>query len=190
MKLTQSLILAGVGQAVAAGVLMASSPVSAIQLYNFSYSGTGINATGTLTLGDPGTEPGSFLITGITGERNGVAISSLLDPGTFPVGTNPRTGNPLTPNDNLFFPEQDIKLTFAGFSFQTVDGNNYNAYYSSTASSYKECNTPTCAAEDPQVTFTSTAVPEPASVLGLLAFGALGATVTRKKKLAAQKAEV
>jgi Lectin C-type domain/PEP-CTERM motif len=32
-------------------------------------------------------------------------------------------------------------------------------------------------------------IPEPASVLGLLAFGALGATVTRKKKLAAQKAE-
>ncbi len=183
MKLTQSLILAGVGQAVAAGVLMASSPVSAIQLYNFSYSGTGINATGTLTLGDPGTEPGSFLITGITGERNGIAISSLLPVGSYPTEPN-------TPNDNLFFPEQDIKLTFAGFSFQTVDGNNYNAYYSSTASSYKECNTPTCAAQDPQVTFTSTAVPEPASVLGLLAFGALGATVTRKKKLAAQKAEV
>jgi PEP-CTERM motif len=39
------------------------------------------------------------------------------------------------------------------------------------------------------VKLEATAVPEPASVLGLLAFGALGATVTRKKKLAAQKAE-
>ena len=36
---------------------------------------------------------------------------------------------------------------------------------------------------------TVSQVPEPASVLGLLAFGALGATVTRKKKLATQKAE-
>ncbi|WP_226585243.1 PEP-CTERM sorting domain-containing protein [Microseira wollei] len=33
------------------------------------------------------------------------------------------------------------------------------------------------------------ATPEPASVLGLLAFGALGATLKRHKKLAAQKAE-
>ena len=187
MKLTQSLILAGVGQAVAAGVLMASSPVSAIQLYNFSYSGTGINATGTLTLGDPGTEPGSFLITGITGERNGVAISSLLDPGTFPVGTNPRTGNPLTPNDNLFFPNQDIQLTFAGLSFQTADGNKYNPFYDADLSSYRECSL-NCE-EISDVTFTTTAVPEPASVLGLVAFGALGATLKGKKKLAAQKVE-
>ncbi|GET41409.1 PEP-CTERM sorting domain-containing protein [Microseira wollei] len=36
---------------------------------------------------------------------------------------------------------------------------------------------------------TVTQVPEPASVLGLLAFGALGATLKGKKKLAAQKAE-
>ncbi|MFB2978470.1 PEP-CTERM sorting domain-containing protein [Microseira sp. BLCC-F43] len=183
MKLKQSLLLAGVSQAVAAGMLMASSPVSAAQLYNFSYSGTGINATGTLTLGDPGTDPGSFLITGMTGERNGVAISSLLPVGSYPTGPD------TVPNDNLFFPNQDIKLTFAGLSFQTVDGNKYNPYYDSAVSSYRECNTPTCAAEDPKLTFSSTAVPEPASVLGLLAFGALGATLKGKKKLAAQKAE-
>lgn len=39
------------------------------------------------------------------------------------------------------------------------------------------------------VRLEATAVPEPASVLGLAAFGALGATLKRKKKLAAQKAE-
>ncbi len=181
MKLTQSLILAGVGQAVAAAVLMASSPVSAAQLYNFSYSGTGINATGTLTLGDPGTDPGSFLIAGITGERNGVAISSLLPVGSYPTGPD------LTPNDNLFFPNQDIQLTFAGLSFQTADGNKYNPFYDADLSSYRECSLNCDEISD--VTFTSTAVPEPASVLGLVAFGALGATLKGKKKLAAQKVE-
>ncbi|GET41407.1 PEP-CTERM sorting domain-containing protein [Microseira wollei] len=189
MKLKQSLLLAGVSQAVAAGMVMASSPASAAQLYNFSYSGTGIDATGTLTLGAPGTDPGSFLITGITGERNGVAITSLLPVGSYPVGSDPVTGDPAVPNDNLFFPNQDIKLSFAGFSFQTVDGNKYNPYYDAEVKSYRECSTTGCAVEDPKVTFTSTAVPEPASVLGLVAFGALGATLTRKKKLVVQKAE-
>ena len=162
MKLTQSLILAGVGQAVAAAVLMASSPVSAAQLYNFSYSG-------------------SFLIAGITGERNGVAISSLLPVGSYPTGPD------LTPNDNLFFPNQDIQLTFAGLSFQTADGNKYNPFYDADLSSYRECSLNCDEISD--VTFTSTAVPEPASVLGLVAFGALGATLKGKKKLAAQKVE-
>jgi hypothetical protein len=39
------------------------------------------------------------------------------------------------------------------------------------------------------VRLEATAVPEPASILGLVAFGALGATLKGKKKLAAQKAE-
>lgn len=182
MKLKQCLLVAGVSQAAAAGMLMASLPASARQ-FNFSYSGSDINAFGRLTLGAPGTESGAFEITGITGERNGVAISSLLPPGTFPVGTSP-DGITLVPSDNLFFPDQAINLGYAGFSFQTADNQKYNVYYDSTVSSYKECNVPTCAVSDPNLTFTSTAVPEPTSILGLLAFGALGTGLVLKKKQA------
>lgn len=159
------------------GMLIASTPASAAQLYNFSYSGTDINAEGTFTTDGPGKEPGSFLITGITGQRNGVAITQLLPPGTYPVGPD------VTPNDNLFFPNQDIKLTFPGFSFQTADNKQYNAYYDTDKSSYLECSTPRCD-NDPQITFTATPVPEPASVLGLLAFSVLGANSVLKKKKA------
>ena len=106
----------------------------------------------------------------------------------LPVGSYPVGGPDTVANDNLFFPNQDIKLTFAGFSFQTVDGNKYNPFYDEDLSSYGECSL-NCE-EIRTVTFTSTAVPEPASVLGLVAFGALGTTLTRKKKLASsQKAE-
>src|SRR6476660_6643770 len=51
-------------------------------LWNWSYSGAGISASGTITTGDTATAAGRFLITGITGSRNGVAIVGLQPTGT------------------------------------------------------------------------------------------------------------
>lgn len=47
-------------------------------LFDFSYSGDGVTADGVLTA--TVTSPGAYLITGITGERNGAPIT-FFEPG-------------------------------------------------------------------------------------------------------------
>jgi hypothetical protein len=69
--------------------------------FDFSYTGTGINASGVIATDATGT-----LITGITGQRNGVSITSVAAPNT------------LAGNDNVFNPTGNPAfLTFNGVSF-------------------------------------------------------------------------
>lgn len=91
-------------------------------LWNWSYSGAGISASGTFTTGETATAAGRFLITGITGSRNGVAIVGLQ-----PTGT-PIPGNAPYVVDNEVGADEP-QLSGAGFGFALADGTFANPFF-------------------------------------------------------------
>jgi hypothetical protein len=107
-------------------------PVQASLLWDWTYKGAGIVASGTFTTDDAPDSGGYYHITGITGSRNGVAIISLEPTGkAIP-------GNAGFPVDNLISPGG--RLTSHGAGFATADGNYANPFYAdfSTAPRFLE----------------------------------------------------
>ena len=166
-----------------------ATPVAAhaSKLWNWSYSGTGIDASGTFTTNDTPNAQGFYQITGITGTRNGGAIIELQ-----PTGT-PIPGNEPYAVDNLVS-AGPVQLTAHGFGFSTAAGTYANPFYADFLAppGYLEFfSAPPFAPGKPgpedselPVTFTAslaTETPEPASAL-LLVVGMAGlAAVTRKR---------
>jgi hypothetical protein len=96
-------------------------PGQASLLWNWTYTGAGIAASGTFTTDDAPESRGYYHITGITGSRNGVAIISLEPAGkAIP-------GNAGFPVDNLI--TAGGLLTSHGFGFAIADGNYVNPFY-------------------------------------------------------------
>jgi hypothetical protein len=97
-----------------------SFPAQAIQ-WSWTYTGTGIAASGAFTTDDAPDSGGYYHITGITGSRNGVAIIRLEPAGkAIP-------GNAGFPVDNLITAAG--LLTSHGLGFATADGNYSNPFY-------------------------------------------------------------
>lgn len=127
----------------------------------FSYTGAGITASGTFTTA------GSALvaedITSISGFRNGVAITGLV-----PVGADP----------DFFYDNQftiaSPNFTDGGMLFSLAGGGpNTNIYFFETG--YFEVYIDGLGAVDTPITWSVTAVPEPATVLSMMAgLGLLG----------------
>ncbi len=135
--------------------------------WNWSYSSSDslIDAAGAFTTTDTTDALGYYTITGITGTRNGINISSLV-PTTQTVG-----GSYNQPIDNLISVNQP-QLTFNGFGYKLendITDTIYNPYFSTnTGSVYREYNSPNNGAVDsfpgsaipPQIFFNATPVPE------------------------------
>lgn len=147
--------------AVAAAGALATSASAAI--YVFSYSGAGISASGTITtsggaLGNPypcatcATAPG-YLVTAITGTRNGNPITGLLGLGA------------LYGNDNHIYPGGpyldwgDLGFSSAGVNYNIFQGNfdGHPGYFE--ANSHESC----CYTHPIQFTLSAAGVPEPAT---------------------------
>src|SRR5438309_1619096 len=95
---------------------LGGSAVAASTLWKWNYSGAGITAAGTFTATDtPDTNDG-FLITAITGTRNGITVTGLQPTGTAIPGNEPFAV------DNLIFLGPGPQLTKNGFGFSTADG--------------------------------------------------------------------
>ncbi len=92
-------------------------------LWNWSYSAAGISAGGTFTAADTADASGGFLITAITGLRNGIAITGLQPAGTAIPGNEPFAV------DDLVFLRPGSQLTVDGFGYSTADGNFANAFF-------------------------------------------------------------
>jgi PEP-CTERM motif len=191
IALSAATVLMGMAVALETG-----NPAQAID-FNFSWKGdAGYSALGTFSY-DETTAPLiiSEMGAGPTEYLDSLSVS-FFDPSNILLGTyNTVTGGV---SDSPFFAfnfDTSTKSLFGNFDVgggQLIDGENF---LKGTIGSKLELRETVNQGTDEKVVdqnsgdITVTQVPEPASVLGLLAFGALGATVKGKKKLAAQKAE-
>ncbi len=75
----------------AAGTALAlqATPAQADLLWSWSYSGSGVSASGQLWTGDSANGHGEYLITNITGQRNGDPITGLWPAGSAIPGNEP-----------------------------------------------------------------------------------------------------
>jgi hypothetical protein len=137
---------------------------------------------------------GFYLITEITGTRNGETITGL-----HPAWT-PIPGNEPFPVDNLISLNLP-QLTIDGFGYSTSEGNFVNPFFASFLQppGYLEVfsappfvpGSGNLGTEDSElpISFSATpiTVPEPTSTLGFIALGTLGAVSTLKRKLRTAK---
>ena len=119
MRQSQTLLATGL----LIGIAAFAAPVHAAILWSWNYSGAGITASGTFTTLDSPDAQGGYLITAITGTRNGQTITALQPTGTWIPGNEPYEV------DNLVFADPGPQLTKAGFGFALADGTYSNPFY-------------------------------------------------------------
>ena len=172
--------------ACAALALLAIAPNASANVYDWWLSCSdvtiGCSGSGTLTTGDPGSQPNSLMVLGATGS---ITLSS-----TFNVtGLSPYAGA-----DNLFYDPSTADpgfVDFGGISFTTDGGTGQdcNIGGSSVSGQYvlnDQSTDPGGYAGVPGsdvITFNAVQVPEPAS-LGMLGLGLLGLGFARRKQTA------
>jgi hypothetical protein len=152
---------------------------SASLIWGWNYSGADVVASGTFTTNDTSDGSGFYLITGITGTRNGGTITGLQ-----PTGT-PIPGNEPFAVDNLVS-LNGPQLTHNGFGYAATGGNYANPFFADFLSPprYLEFfSAPPFTSELPiSFSATLTTVPEPGIyALLLVGLGMLSRSRCRKR---------
>jgi hypothetical protein len=95
------------------------------ETFSFSFTGPTDSGSGTL-VADPTGTPGQYVIVGGSGSTDGLNITQLLAPGTYPAGSA---------NDNLYlYPSDGVAfLDASGVSYVLSDGTWVNIWYGSLA---------------------------------------------------------
>jgi hypothetical protein len=117
----------------AATVLLAPAASAGLIYFQFTYTGPGVSASGILTTTP--VVPGEYLITGVSGQRNGSPITAFLYPTTGAPGSLVYISNGSSINNLLFVPPVNGPFSNwtgsndspSGFVFQTQDGQ-FNPY--------------------------------------------------------------
>ena len=181
-------LLSATALATTSGLVFGTMQAASALSWNWNYSGTGIAASGTFTTSDTPNDLGFYLISGITGTRNGETITGLQAAGT------PIPGNEPFNIDNLISLNTQ-QLTGDGFGYSTSGGNYASPFFASflpTPGYLEVFSAPpfipgfeNLGPEDSEspISFSATliAVPEPTSILSLLALGTLGAGSALKR---------
>lgn len=103
-------------------LLGASKRASASMLWNWSYTGAGVSASGTFMTDATPDADGFYQITGITGTANGGTITGLQAAGTaIPGNSGFRV-------DNLVG-STEPRLTMHGFGFSVSNREYHNPFY-------------------------------------------------------------
>jgi len=183
-------ILSATALAATSGMVFGTMQAAFALGWNWNYSGTGIAASGTFTTNDTPNNLGFYLISEITGTRNGETITGLQ------AADTPIPGNEPFDVDNLI--SLNIQqLTGDGFGYSTSEGNYSSPFFASflpTPGYLEVFSVPplipgfeNLGLEDSElpISFSATiiTVPEPTSILSLLALGTLcaGSALKRKK---------
>jgi hypothetical protein len=153
-------------------LLTAATQAGASTIWNWQLSGSGIAASGTFTTLDSPDTTGGYLITGITGTRNGINITRLQAPGTAIPGNEPYSV------DDLVYLAPKAQLTSSGFGFALADGTYSNPFYADflPTPGYLEFYSTPPEHTELSIAFSAApvATPEPGSAgLALLAAGLL-----------------
>jgi hypothetical protein len=162
--------LATTAALVTAGLLSATS-ASAVTTWNFSYTGAGVTASGSFTTAGNALVPEDIL--SISGLRNGIAITGLV-----PVGSDP----------DFFYDNQftvaSPNFTDGGMVYSLANGQNINVYFfAGTYTDLFVVNNTTPFETDITWNVAAAPVPEPATVLSMLAgLGLMGAFVRRRSQ--------
>jgi hypothetical protein len=164
----------------------AALPAHASRLWSWSYSGDNITANGTFTTVDSPNPQGGYLITAISGTRNGQTITALQQAGTWIPGNEPYAV------DNLLFPGPGPQLTKQGFGFALADGTYTNPFYADflPTPAYLEFYSMPDSGSSTEltVTFSATPIPEPATFALFLA--ALGSAAAARDCLSRSKLKI
>ncbi len=143
----------GVGAALLAVLSVAGCTATApeTRVWDWTYTGTGIEAAGTLTTEARPDRAGFYRIVAIEGRRDGSAILRL-----WPEWTSIPCNGTFTV-DNRIKPDAP-QLTKSGFGFALADGGYSNAFYAdfATPPAYLEFHasqTAPCTTTEPPVTF-------------------------------------
>jgi hypothetical protein len=164
------------------------SAAAATLSWDWNYTGSGIAANGTFSTNDTPDSSGFYLITGITGTRNGATITGLQ-----PTGT-PIPGNEPFNVDNLISlnPQQ---LTGDGFGYSTAGGSFVSPFYASflaTPGYLEVFSEPPIVSgfqnlrpgSELTVSFSAqiTSVPEPLTLIGSFVGASMGVCLSKKLK--------
>lgn len=169
------------------GLVFGTMQAASALTWKWDYFGKGITASGTFNTNDTPDDLGFYQILGITGTRNGETITGLQATGT------PIPGNEPFIVDNLISlnPQQ---LTGDGFGYSTSGGNFSSPFFASflpTPGYLEVFSVPpfipgfeNFGPEDSELPISFSArivsVPEPSSILSLLALGTIGVGSTLK----------
>ena len=162
------------GVSLAAAAMLGAGQVGA-DVYTFSYTGEGFSASGTFTTsnvlstGSDGRQ--GYLLTGISGTRNGVAIDGLRDAAAF--------GFPL---DNRIYPTGAL-VNYDGVGYGTGSGA-YNLW--SNGIQYVEITAPSTSGFGVS-SFTATRVAGPGAPAPTLGVGLLSALAAGVALLATRR---
>ncbi|WP_034412735.1 PEP-CTERM sorting domain-containing protein [Derxia gummosa] len=162
--------------ALVAGI--AAAPAARAATWSWSYTGAGISAGGSLDVSDTADASGFHEILGITGERNGVAITGLWPSGSAIPGNEPFA------LDNVIRLGSDGQITVHGFGYSLASGAYANPYWADFLAPpvYQEVYTvgTTFVSELP-VVFSASPVPEPEAG-GMIALG-IGLVALLRRRL-------
>ncbi len=143
-----------------------SAQTASATAWNWRYSGSGLNADGSLRTSDTPGADGYYQILSIAGSRNGDAIVGLYPTGSAIPGNEPYV------IDNLIRISGSGQITLEGFGYSLASGAHANPYFADFLSppAYSEVFTQDSTFREQPISFKAAPVPEP-SAMALLVSG-------------------